>query len=236
MKANEIKFTYWSKYGYGINAARPRPASAIIPEWFKNMDQYDDPDGIQVKNRTSNATAKKCTPMLDSMTSGYIVSLWSDVLVSSQNNFLPEITWKVRENVFSLHGPSSRDIPPPPGYEPVVFKYHSLFTMTVPSGYSVLVVPPLGHHDLPFKAIPAIIDADKPTIDVLFPVWIKSGLEGIVEKGTPIVQIIPFKRESWEASFDFMSEQDFDIHMDNNFNSKIKNHYIRNIWSKKSFK
>jgi len=236
MKKNKIKFTFLSEYGYKIDAARPSPASSVIPKWFKEMEQYDHPEGIKMVDSVSNATAKKCTPMLDSMTSGYILSLWSDVLVSQHQYSGPEVSWKVNANVFTLHGPSSKNIPPPPGYDPVVFKYNSLLTIDTPPGYSILVTPPLGHHDLPFKAVPAIIDTDKPTIDLVFPVWIKSDLEGVIEKGTPVVQVIPFKREPWESEFDYMSNGDFISHMDNNFNSVIKNHYVKNIWSKKEFK
>lgn len=236
MKKNKIKFTFLSEYGYNIVAARPSLASSKIPEWFKSMDQYDHPEGIKIIDRVSNATAKKCTPMIDAMTSGYILSLWSDVLVSQHEYSGPEVSWKVNADVFSLHGPSSRSIPPPPGYDNLVFKYNSLLTITTPPGYSTLITPPLGHHNLPFRAVPAIVDTDNPTIDLVFPVWIKSNVSGIIEKGTPIVQVIPFKRESWKSEIDFMDQKDFAVHMDNNFNSVIKNHYIKNIWSKKDFK
>jgi hypothetical protein len=234
MKNNKIKFIFTSEYGFNMQAARPRPSSSIIPDWFKNMEQYDDTDGIKIINGVPNATAKKCIPMLDSMTSGYTFYLWSDVLVSQDT--VPEISWKVHESVFYLHGPSSRNIPAPFGYERLVFKYNSLLTARTPPGYSILVTSPMGHNDLPFKAVPAIIDTDKPTIDLSFPVWIKKDIKGVVEKGTPMVQIIPFKRESWVSEFDYMKDNEFIYHMDNNFNSKIKNHYLKKNWSKKDFK
>jgi hypothetical protein len=235
MNKNKIQFTLLSKYASGIEAAKPQKASSVIPKWFKDMEQYSDPEGLKIVNGASNATAKKCTPMLDAMTSGYIISLWSDVLVSHNDQDVPELSWRVSQSVFSLHGTSSREIPPPPGYEQIVFKYHSMLTVTTPPGYSILVVPPMGHHDLPFKAIPAIIDTDKPTIDLAFPVWIKKGFDGVIEKGTPIVQLLPFKRESWSSEINSVTEIEWQQHMDNNFNSTIKNHYIKKIWSKKKY-
>lgn len=236
MSNNKIKFTFLSEYAWGIQAARPRPMSSSIPKWFKDMDQYLDSSELRVRNRDSNATAKKCTPMLDSMTSGYLLSLWSDVIIDEDDGVPININWQVSEDVFSVHGLSSREIPTPPGYDKIVFKYNSLLTITTPPGYSTLVLPPMGYQDLAFRAIPAIIDTDKPTIDLQFPVWVKSEFKGVVEKGTPMVQIIPFKRESWVSEFDYMTKKDFDIYMDNNFNSVIKNHYIKNIWSKKDYR
>jgi hypothetical protein len=234
MKKNKIKFIFTSEYGWNIEAARPTPASSNIPDWFKEMKPYDDDSGLRIVNGKPNITAKKCVPMLDSMTSGYILSLWSDVMVGQELG--PEITWKVGKDIFSLHGESSRKIPPPPGYHQIVFKYDPLLTIETPKGYSLLVTPPMGYQDLPFKAVPAIIDADGPMVNFGFPVWIKKDLNGIVEKGTPMIQIIPFKRDSWTSEVDYIKEEQFSYMMDNGFNSTIKNHYMKNFWSKKDFK
>jgi hypothetical protein len=230
-----INFSFTSEYGYNIEAARPKPATEFIPNWFKDMPQYDHADGIRIVDGVSNATVKKCTPMLDSIISGYILSLWTDVIVKRVSGF-PEISWKSQSSVFSLHGPSSRHMPSPPGYEQIVFKYNSMLTAKTPKEYSLFVSSPSGHYGLPFLAISAIIDSDVRTIDLQFPMWIKKDFEGIVEKGTPLIQVTPFKRESWKADFDYMNDLDFSVHMDNNFNSKIKNHYVKNIWSKKVYK
>jgi hypothetical protein len=43
-----------------------------------------------------------------------------------------------------------------------------------------------------------VVDTDAYPLVVLFPFMMKNTFEGVIEKGTPVVQIIPFKREDWK--------------------------------------
>jgi len=221
---------------------RPYPASEAIPDWWRNMAPYDkspdNPDGkkILVRNRISNATFKKCAPLLDGITSGYIIPLWSDVQVT-QERPIPLITWRAQHDIFQLHGMSSLEIPTPPGYLPVVFKYLNAWIPITPPGYSTMITSPVGYQNLPFKTIPAIVDTDKSTLELLFPMWVNENFEGIVEKGTPLVQLTPFKRDSWKAEFDTYEDDEYrQVVEEKNFNSTLVNHYIKKHWSKKSYK
>lgn len=236
----KINFEYISKYAYDV-CERPKPSKDFIPKWFRDLSAYypigglSDGSGPALINRKTNASAKKCTPMLDGIVSGYTVPLWADVLVRQTENG-PEINWKVSKNVFIMHDPASIYVPSPPGYDQIVFKYLTHFRIRTPQGYSVAISQPSGHYDLPFYTIPAIIDTDKSVIDNNFPVWIRSGFEGIIEKGTPIAQIFPFKRDSWEASSSYITEEEYIAQEDKGFNLTIVNNYVKNIWSKKEFK
>jgi hypothetical protein len=64
---------------------------------------------------------------------------------------------------------------------------------------------------------------------------LENDFEGVIEKGTPIAQIIPFKRDSWNAEFDFLENGEYKKIEDKNFNSTIVGHYLKNAWSKKEF-
>jgi hypothetical protein len=223
---------------------KPYPAVKQLPKWFLDMSPYSDrsnpkyptDEKLHVRDRVANATFKKCVPLLDSLSFGYIVPLWADVMVE-QNGGFPEIYWKTIRPVFTLHGQSSREIPAPVGYDQVVYKLNNCWIPQTPKGYSCLVISPVGHNDLPFKAISAVVDTDKSTLELIFPMWIKSGFEGVVEKGTPLVQIIPFKRDDWESTFDYYeNEEYYNVIEEKNFNSTIVGHYIKNHHSKKKFK
>ena len=229
----KIKFTYTSEYGLNV-CERPKPAKEFIPEWFQKMPPYHNSDKMVVENGTANKTFKKCIPLLDGMLSGYIIPLWSDIQVT-QTSEGPRITWRPKENVFEVHSPASQSVPAPLGYDQIVFKYDPKLIIQTSPGYSTLILPPSGFQDLPFKQIPAVIDTDKQISEYAFPVWIKSGLEGIIEKGTPMVQVIPFKRESWTHEFGYIPDKTAFYNLEKYLRANLINNYVKNNWTKKEF-
>jgi hypothetical protein len=221
---------------------KPYPAVKQLPQWFTDaipysaLSGYPQDNKLHFRNKEANATYKKCVPLLDGISSGYIIPLWADVQIEQEEG-MPEIYWKTDKDIFSLHGPSSREIPAPVGYDQIVFKYLNCWIPQTPKGYSCLIISPLGYGDLTFKAIPAIVDTDRSTLELVFPMWIKQGFEGIVEKGTPMVQIIPFKRDNWTSTFDYYEDGEYiNIIQEKNFSSTMVGHYLKNHHSKKKFK
>jgi hypothetical protein len=240
--SKNINFRARSKTEFEVQP-KPYPAVKQLPKWFLDMEPYYDSnpvyplDGkLHFRNRMANATFKKCVPLLDGMSAGYIIPLWADVMVEQEHNF-PLLYWKTMPDVFQQHGESSKQIVPPPGYTNVVYKYNNCWIPQTPKGYSCLITSPIGHHDLPFKAIPAIVDTDRSTLELVFPMWVKTDFEGIVEKGTPMVQVIPFKRDDWTSTFDYYENGEYiNIIEEKNFNSTMVGHYLKNHHSKKKFK
>jgi hypothetical protein len=71
--------------------------------------------------------------------------------------------------------------------------------------------------------------------NVHFPFFIKNNFTGIIEKGTPITQIIPIRREYWKkehGSYDAKSS----LLNKENFFSTIKRSYKNNYWNRKEYK
>jgi hypothetical protein len=89
---------------------------------------------------------------------------------------------------------------------------------------------------LPLYAIPAIIDSDKSQLEIIPPMWIKEGFEGVIEAGTPLIQLTPFKRDNWKTEFNYLKNGEYEKLEDKNFNKNLINNYVRNHWSKKSYK
>jgi hypothetical protein len=239
--SKNINFRARSKTEFEIQT-KPYPAVKQLPKWFTDAKPYESSaqepnDGkLHFRNRDANATYKKCVPLLDGLSAGYIIPLWTDVMIEQKDN-LPQIYWKTKHEVFSLHGESSRKIPAPVGYDKIVYKYLNCWIPQTPKGYSCLIMSPLGYNDIPFHAIPAIVDTDRSTLELVFPMWIKTGFEGIVEKGTPMIQIIPFKRDDWGSTFDYYEDNEYyNVIEEKNFNSTMVGHYLKNHHSKKKFK
>lgn len=229
-----IKFIARDEYSWNV-AEKPYPSSQSLPSWWTSMMPYEGTNKLIVENRVANLTPKKCVPMMDAMVNGYIIPLWSDVLVRNEDGF-PRITWRVTEDVFQLHGNNANKVQTPIGYYEQPFKFMNKWTIKTPKGYSILIVQPFGYRQTGFQAVPGIIDTDKSTLEILPPVWVQKGFEGVVPKGTPMVQIIPFKRSDWKAEYSYMKDNEYRYLEDSNFNSTLINHYARKVWQKKSYK
>ena len=98
----------------------------------------------------------------------------------------------------------------------------------------MLLSHPFNRFDLPFTTLSGIIDADGILARGNIPFFIKEGFEGIVKQGTPIFQIIPFKRENWNV------ENDIRLKDRGKRNISLASRVIRgwykdNIWHKKEY-
>ena len=52
---------------------------------------------------------------------------------------------------------------------------------------------------MPFTIFSGVVDTDTYQVPVAFPFVLKEpNFEGMIPAGTPIAQVIPFKRESWK--------------------------------------
>jgi hypothetical protein len=66
---------------------------------------------------------------------------------------------------------------------------------------------------------------------------IEKGFEGVIKQGTPLIQVIPFKRESWESEFISHSEGRDDIEAQRLLvRSSFKNSYKEKFRQKKEYK
>jgi hypothetical protein len=217
------------------------PAVKSIPEWYKNSPQqmYENAKTILHKNNRSmtNSTYKKCTPFLDALSSGYMIKLSADVEVSiNEKTGFPNVEWRSPEReIVGLHslnqvaGLESTD-----EFYTTPMKFSNDMSVMVPSGYSVLYTHPLNRIDLPFQCLSGIVDADKYPLPVSFPFFLKKGFTGIIEKGTPIIQLIPFKREDWISETKDYDETESFLSREN-FMSVINRSYKTQWWSKKRY-
>ena len=170
---------------------------------------------------------------LDTLTAGYIIPLMADVIVNTRDGF-PEINWKIKRDIFEVH--NKQEVEAPDGYYHQMFKYLNPWIPQLPKGYSALIVPCFGYPNSPFRPLSGIIDYDKTMHPLQAPVFVKQGTEGVIEKGTPMMQIIPFKRSDWKSEFSYLEDGELATLMDRNFASTIVNNYIKNFWQKKTYK
>jgi hypothetical protein len=174
------------------------------PEWYKKMPSFSDgqkkisfyPDGEK------NVTIKHCMPFLDSLNTGYAITLMQDVLVGNTTNDF-NIVWQSSPIPLEIRSESAAPgFPVPSGHSPVHYAWKFYGNVKLPKGYSMMITHPLNRFDLPFTTLSAVVDADEIFYSGNMPFFLKDGFEGIIPIGTPIAQMIPFKREEWKMELD----------------------------------
>lgn len=214
---------------------KPIPASKMLPEWYKNMPSYVD--GIKIHNaQGANGTIKKCMPVFDTMTTGYLILLPCDVHISRDNSGMPEVTPSFGEKMVTDHSLGQAitfDIPKE--YYRQLLKWTNFWKIKTPKGWSVMFVQPMHRDDLPFQILPGIVDTDEFVLSVQFPFLLKKDFEGTLPKGTPIAQVIPFKRENWKAEYGSQTSLETQKFLDNH-SSIFENRYKKTSWKKKNYK
>ena len=215
------------------------PSSDFIPEWYrKSVGQIPGTNSeLLVSNpMVTTSTYKKCTPFFDAITAGYMMYLTADIEVIKRENDLPYIMWRTKRNIITEHSLSQWDgLPCPDGYSPFVYKWHNQFGIKLPKGYSFLFLSPINRFDLPFLTITGIVDCDMYNDTVHLPFFIKNSFTGIIEKGTPITQIIPIKREYWKKEYGTYNAKNALLSRQK-FLSTIKRSYKNNYWNRKEYK
>jgi hypothetical protein len=232
--SQDIKFIAKNPFFYDV-ALKPYPARQNVPSWHKEMGTLIGKKMSIDSGGVANYTAKKCIPMLDAIISGYIIPLWADILVSKEGDST-SLSWTISDAVMEVHSTdTTMGMYVPDGYSEQVFKFRNVWSVRTPPGYSSLIIDPIGNTDSPFRAIPAVIDTDKSYTQILPPVFLKENFEGIIEKGTPIAQIIPFKRTDWKATFETYAEGEIERLENKNFKGTILDHYRKFVWSRKKY-
>ena len=216
---------------------KPKPASDYIPQWYKDAKSYTDPSGKKAPtlDGTPYATVKRCMPLWDLMTAGYIIETPYDIYVR-QTPTGPYFQWgEMQAIAFQSHEqfqnhPYSRDI----NYAVRIVHPWSIKT---PKGWSVLICEPQHHEPTPIITANGIVDTDEFSLP--FNMFLKlrdSNFEGMIPAGTPFVQVIPFKRESWTSELGGEKERKKYSSDLRKFETVFFDRYKKFWWNRKEYK
>jgi hypothetical protein len=211
----------------------PQPASKVIPEWYKKVDSYINNKKIPDGGGNSKATIKKCIPVFDAITAGYIIVSPADVFVSIKEGE-QYFEWATLD-LIAFH--PIEQAPNHPDKKPFAYpKWINYWGIKTPKGYSSLFVQPF-HRESVFTILPGIVDTDIYSAPVNFPMVINDpSFEGLIPKGTPIAQVIPFKRDSWNMEFGNNKDIEYQINITNKLKTKFFDRYKTLFWNKKEYK
>jgi len=225
----------------------PKPAKQYIPEWYKRFQPFYDNDGnytnkIKFGNSSEPLiTAKSCIPFLDTYLSGYIQETWCDINIENNgSDIMYNFSYGDSDSLEIIGTRDIKHIPKemiPHGYfDKGLFHWGRYWNPILPKGYSALITHPFNREDLPFRTVSGIIDSDDYFISGRVGFFMRNDFSGIIPKGTPMYQIIPFKRESWKT--DIVKFVDTKDDMDMQFykvRSVFSGGYKKLFWKRKDF-
>jgi hypothetical protein len=212
-------------------------AKTVIPDWYKKIPLFYDNKKFDNDFRY-NKTLKTCVPFLESLSIGYVITLPFDLYVEKNNDGNQVIIWPdaVKDDQApDIRQKSATEKLVPIGHSSTEFVWRPNVSYTVPKGYSVLFTHPLNRHDLPFTTLTAVIDgglvlSHKGNL----PFYLKKDFIGIIEKGTPIAQLIPFRQEKWKSENKIGLVKIGQMHNDLAL-SVFKGWYKKTFWVKKDY-
>jgi hypothetical protein len=247
----EIEFSAHEDY-FALKEDYPTPIKLNIPEWYKKLE-----------HTVLNKTVKGCIPFLDSLTTGYLLKIPQDLNIRHNIDSINNNNEKIKDSfrrfalddytgyivAKSINLNSNMDVHSTEQLKdsPLVDKNKNLpfykilnpWKIKTPKGYSCLFVPPLNNSDDRFSIIPAIVDTDTFPNEINFPIVINGDkypvLETLIKKGTPYVQVIPFKRDSWKMKLKKTTQKEI-LNSRIFYSLTLLNTYKNKYWFKKTWK
>ena len=187
---NLKEITFYNPIQSAVDIFPPTPAKKTVPSWYKDIsDQSDFAPSI-----------KNCHPVQDIITSGYILksSIEYDVSISTNETnteiFETQCPMGIQADIHTHEQfPIVKE-----GVKKTFLKLNTGWSIKTPKGYSCLLMQPFYFLEDRFTVLPAIVDTDMYDGSISFPLLINKK-NVIIEPGTPLVQVIPFKRDDWES-------------------------------------
>jgi len=228
----EIKFLTNEKFKECI--PEPQPAEKLFPEWFAKMDKVKSkkcPFRFKNKDNPFEITYQRggeesnnisgCPGIADYLKFGYIIPAWDNFIFREhEGGLLINLTDDYYDSTIGFHGEHQYHTMPEDS-KPIYNHYTKItspWIIRTSPGVSVMITHPVWHGNDNFTTATGIFHTDTSPLNLpWFFKWnykIKSGMElesmdskqQVITTGTPIMTVIPFYRNSFESSVEYINE------------------------------
>ena len=207
----------------------PQPASRFIPDEYKKLKRFKE-------NNLHSPTVKTCVPFLDSLTMGYIIPFDQDYLVDPVEDDFAVTPANKEQNDFGFHNQTQLPEEWKETTGKNAGKFHNKWLIKTAPGYSCLFIKQMNRIETRFDIIAGVVDTDTYINTINFPFILnKRDQQFLIKKGEPMVQVIPFKRESWKMWSGFYLEKAHGKVL-SMLNSEWVDRYKKMFWRKKSYR
>jgi hypothetical protein len=187
--------------------AEPVPARTVLPDWFHRLPGVDR---ARLSATNNGMTVKRCLPFLDALGVGWILPLAATVrLEISDGGRTVNAGWEFDREMVSNHG--AFQVAGNPWEPRPPMKFHNHWTIRTPPGWSCLFLPALNRPNEVVQILSGVVDTDTYTAPVNLP-FVATAPDGVhtVPKGTPLVQLVPFRRADAALAGSVRAETDRD--------------------------
>jgi len=234
-KTPYIKFRYRKDFEY---LEKPKPSSKLLPDWYKKLARQSP--GVH-KNNTG--TAKRCVPVFDACTNGYIIPAWVDFNIKVVIN--EEVGIEVNtptdmgfeSSTITNHSWAQVGDDCPAQKYPLgkaLLKFTNPWVIETSPGWSCLIKSPPNHFSN-IRLFEGVVDTDtyKPQIQLPF-FW--DGVEEgdfEIKVGDPLIHVVPFKRrDKLKIQYDEWDRNEMDK-AQRKLESKFIDKYKTFFWHKR---
>jgi len=215
------------------------------PSWWKDMPRYySTADEMFGQNLRDFSTVRNCPAISDSMNFGYTLYLPYDIYIDATEDDFIKFYHKTpkynssnddtNEYIGLTNKTATSDFYIPEGYTGPIIRINLLWGIKTDPGYSIFVTQPAHRFDLPLLAIAGVIDTDTFPAREAYNFFVKKGFVGTIKAGTPLVQVLPFKREDFVSQI-IENDQYYYLKIMNKLTSTFTNGYKKFFWHRKKF-
>lgn len=213
-KKNNLKIEFVSTvFGLtDIQIALPKSSRGFTPSWWKRFPKQAPYPETQ--------TVKVCPGLPDFFSEGYVIPMWCDATIQyikETNEWVWSMGRPEPSNPFVAEPHSNAQMLDhvTPSFKGVdasyIFKFVSPWRIITPKGYSVIQIPMFYEFNKEFSVAPGVIHTDvhhevNPQI-----MYHGTGEPIFIKMGTPLFQIIPFKRTEYSLEIREQTKKDIDL-------------------------
>jgi len=217
MKKNKITFVCTDKSILLNKELLPQPAENYMPDWYKNLKNphYIDKEKPILSKILKPKTVKQCPSFVEMFKEGYMLLAPCDYWLSIDND---KVEWRTPINYETFHSngevgyhsdsqfvnhlPSKSNIK-------AVFKIILPYGIFGPKNYSIKILPVPYSFNNDFHANYGIQDLDT-TFELNIQInYTSDKKEILIQKGTPIALIIPYKKEKFKVTYEYLHDSKY---------------------------
>lgn len=192
----------------------PVPAFKFMPDWYKKVVPQIEGDRDAFGEHL--LTVKKCMPVLDAMSLGYVIPMQCDVhFLTNHDRSMINVTNPPNMRGVEFHDIKQLGGKTAPGYPAPAVKFINYWVIKTKPGWSTMVLPLINQFDenALFTCMSGLVDTDRYPKEINFPaIWHAPNYDGSVVAGTPLVVVFPIKRNAVprKPTIKKMSEREFE--------------------------